>query len=79
MSVLEMKNLLHKIIANSDDETFLQVLLMVVQEQKQEVLKWDELPENVQQDIRKGIEQLNKGEGKPHAQMLDKYKAWLQA
>lgn len=77
MSVLEMKNLLHKFIANSDDEQMLQVLLMMIQEQNQEVLEWESLPEHVQQDIRQGIAQLDSGEGKPHAQLVAKYKKWL--
>ncbi|MEM7509813.1 MAG: hypothetical protein AAF388_02695 [Bacteroidota bacterium] len=77
MSVLEMKNLLHKFIANSNDEQMLQVLLMMIQEQNQEVLEWESLPENVQQSIRQGIAQLDSGEGKSHAQLVAKYKKWL--
>lgn len=77
MSVLEMKNLLHKFIANSDDEQMLQVLLMMIQEQNQEVLEWESLPEHVQQNIRQGIAQLDSGEGKPHAQILENFNSYI--
>ncbi len=47
---------------------------MVTQEQKAEALDWEKLPEDVRKSIEKGIKQLNKGEGKPHTQLLEKYK-----
>ena len=78
MSVLEMKNILHQIIANTDDSGFLKMLLMVVQDQQNTLLDWDQLPEDVKKSINKGLEQLDSGNSKSHSQMVEKYKAWLQ-
>lgn len=78
MSVLGMKNLLLKAIANTDDEAFLQVLLMVIQEQKQELLDWNSLSKQAAEDIHKGLAQLDQGKGKSHQAMTEKYRAWLQ-
>jgi hypothetical protein len=39
---------------------------------------WDTLPKEVQLSIEKGIEQADKGETIPHAQVMKKYKKWLK-
>ena len=78
MSVLEMKNILHQIIANTDDSGFLKMLLMVVQDQQNTVLDWEQLPDDLKESITKGLEQLDSGNSKSHSQIIKKYKAWLQ-
>ena len=76
MSVLEIKNLLHQIIANTEDEQLLKLLFMITQEKK-DSLNWEELPEAAKTLIQKGISEIEEGKGISHEVMRDKYKAWL--
>jgi len=39
---------------------------------------WDTLPEDVQAEIDKSIEQLDKGEGIPHEKVKEMYPQWFK-
>ncbi len=38
---------------------------------------WDEISEKEKSAIEKGTAQLDRGEGVPHAEVMQKYKKWL--
>ncbi len=44
----------------------------------QDVDLWDELPDAVKKSAERGIAQADRGELKPHAEVMKKYKKWLR-
>ncbi len=38
---------------------------------------FEELPDGVQVSVKKGLKQSGMGEGRPHAELMQKYKKWL--
>ncbi len=41
-------------------------------------LLWDEMPDEIQQSVERGIKQADKGELKSHDVVMKKYKKWLE-
>ena len=39
---------------------------------------WDEMPNEIKASVKLGIKQSEKGLGKPHDEVLKKYKKWLK-
>ena len=38
---------------------------------------WEDLPETVRKDVEIALNESDKGLGKPHAEVMQKYKKWL--
>ena len=38
---------------------------------------WNQMPDEVKQSISKGLQQADAGIGKPHQEVMKKYKKWL--
>ena len=56
-----------------------QAVLTVVKTFAEETITlWDMMPDEVKQDLETGIEQSKKGLGRPHDEVMKKYKKWLK-
>ncbi len=69
----EIKNYLHKLIVETDDEA----ILMKVQEyftvlKEKNIDWWDMISDQEKKDIKKGLQQLENGEGIPNEQVKRK-------
>jgi predicted transcriptional regulator len=38
---------------------------------------WDTLPDYVKEDVEEALQQSERGEGKPHEEVMKKYAKWL--
>lgn len=77
MSLIELKNILHRSIDISDDERLMKLLIVIIQEHSEKELPWGDLSNDEQKAIEKGIAELDKGKGIPHKEMIQKYRQWL--
>lgn len=39
---------------------------------------WDEMPEEVRRSVKKGLKESEKGLGRPHEEVMKKYRKWLK-
>jgi hypothetical protein len=65
MSTTELKSELINIIENIDNETLLKAIYVMITHKpvlKEKSLKWDDLPEALQNEIEEGLEQAENGE-----------------
>lgn len=77
MSTSEIKNTLHKIIANTDDATLLQKFLELLNEYSKNQDWWDLISDEEKAGIREGLSELETGNGITHKDMIEKHKQWL--
>ena len=75
MNISTTKIELTKSILNTNSEVILKHLKFVLNSYKTDL--WDDLNENQKQLIKKAKKQIDKGEGKTHAEVMTKYKKWL--
>lgn len=64
-----------KYIDEADDKTVQMVYAMLEAEHQYDF--WDELPENVKEDIDEAIKQADAGKLLSHEEVMKKYKKWL--
>ncbi len=72
----ELREKVKKYIDEADDTTVKMVCAML--EAKQESDWWDELPEEVQQEIDEAIKELDAGKGIPHEKVKEMYPQWFR-
>jgi deoxyribodipyrimidine photolyase len=75
MNVQAEKIKLAKTILNTDSEIILQQVKAVLNSYKTDL--WDEIPDEIKESVNKARKQLKTGEGKPHKEVMKKYKKWL--
>lgn len=69
----EIKNYLHKLIVETDDETILTKVQAYFTTLKEKNIDWwDMISDQEKKDIKKGLQQLENGEGIPNAQVKRK-------
>jgi hypothetical protein len=77
MSTTQLREQLHEYI-NKADERLLNLIHGMFQADIQKQDWWDELHPNLQASIDRAIDQLNRGEGRPHEEVMkgfrEKYK-----
>ena len=64
-----------QLIEDINDVELLEELKSQIQEH-QNPFKWDDLPNNVQQNILEAREELKQGGGRPHLEVSERYKKW---
>ena len=64
-----------KYIDEADDKTVQMVYAMLEAEHQYDF--WDELPDNVKEDIDEAIKQADAGKLLSHEEVMKKYKKWL--
>lgn len=77
MNTIELKSDLHNLIDKVNDVNILNAIKAILSKQVSDVDFWDELPLNVQESVKRGIEQAKNGETKPHSEVIKKYEKWL--
>ena len=77
MNVVDIKSDLHTLIDKINDLSVLNAVKVLLNKQVFEPDLWDDLPESVKESIEKGIEQAEKGDTKPHDEVMKKYSKWL--
>ena len=77
MGTLEIKNTLHKVIANTDDVHLLQQFLKLLNEYSPNQDWWELITEEEKAGIREGLSELEAGKGIAHKDMIEKHKQWL--
>ena len=77
MNIIELKSDLHSLIDKVDDTTILNAIKAILSKQIGGGDFWDELPLNIQESIKRGMEQARKGEAKAHSEVMKKYEKWL--
>ena len=69
----EIKNYLHKLIVETDDETILTKVQAYFTTLKEKNIDWwDMISDQEKKDIKKGLQQLENGEGIPNEQVKRK-------
>ena len=74
-TVTSLRRDVKKYIETADDRVVKMVHAML--EADQETDFWDELPASVKADVKVAIKQSAKGKGKPHSEVMKKYKKWI--
>lgn len=76
MSIATIKLDLAKKIIDTDDKEIIGYIKAIFDGQSEH---WfEELPANVQASVERGIAQSENGEGRPHSEVMKKYKKWLK-
>ncbi len=73
VNTLEIKNYLHKLIAETDDKDILSKVQAYFTTLRSNNIDWWEAISNKEKEaIKIGLQQLEKGEGKPHEEVKQK-------
>jgi predicted transcriptional regulator len=73
MNTAEIKNYLHKLIVETDDESILTKVQAYFTTLKEKNIDWwDMISEQEENDIKEGLQQLENGEGIPHEEVKRK-------
>jgi predicted transcriptional regulator len=76
MSSASIKLDLAKKITDTDDKEIIGYIKAIFEGQSN---NWfEELPDDVQKSVERGLAQSERGEGRPHAEVMKKYKKWLK-
>jgi len=77
MNVIELKSDLHSLIDKVNDITILNAIKDILNAQVKEKDFWEELPLNIQESVKRGMEQARSGNTKAHSEVMKSYKKWL--
>jgi len=77
MNAIELKSDLHSLIDRVNDLTILNAVKEILSTRVNERDFWDELPLNVQESVKRGMEQAHSGETKANSEIMKNYKKWL--
>lgn len=77
MNVIELKSDLHSLIDRVNDVTILNAIKVILSAQVKENDFWEELPLNVQESVKRGMEQARSGKTKAHPGVMKNYEKWL--
>ena len=77
MNVIELKSDLHSLIDKVNDTTILNAIKVILSTQVKENDSWEELPLNVRESVKRGMEQARSGKTKSHTEVMKNYEKWL--
>ena len=77
MTTIELKSDLHGLIDKVNDKTILKAIKAILSQQVKEVDVWEELPQKVQESVKRGMKQAEAGNMKSHKEVMQKYEQWL--
>jgi predicted transcriptional regulator len=76
MSIANLKLDLAKKIIETDDKEIIGYIKAIFEGQSE---NWfEDLPADVQASVERGLAQSERGEGRPHSEVIQKYKKWLK-
>lgn len=74
-SIALLRKDVKKYIDTADERVVKMVYAMLEADKKTDL--WDELPQQVKDDVDKALQQSLNKEGKPHKDVMKKYKKWV--
>jgi hypothetical protein len=74
-TVTSLRRDVKKYIETADDRVVKMVHAMLEADKESDF--WDELPAIVKADVKVAIKQSEQGKGKPHSEVMKKYKKWI--
>ncbi|MCF8360679.1 MAG: hypothetical protein K9H26_18135 [Prolixibacteraceae bacterium] len=77
MNTVKLKSDLHSLIDKVENTTILNAIRAILSKEVNEEDFWNELPLNVQESVKRGMEQAKRGETRPHSEAMKKYEKWL--
>ena len=77
MKEIELKSDLHNLIDRVNDMTILNAIKVILSAQLKENDFWEELPLNVRESVKRGMEQARSGKTKAHLDVMKNYEKWL--
>lgn len=77
MNAIELKSDLHSLIDKVNDTNILSAIKTILSAQVKEADFWEELPLNVQESVKRGMDQARNGKTKAHSEVIKKYEKWL--
>jgi hypothetical protein len=76
MSIATLKLDLAKKIIETNDKEIIGYIKAIFEGQSE---NWfEDLPADVQASVERGLAQSERGEGRPHSEVIQKYKKWLK-
>ena len=77
MNAIDLKTDLHNLIDRVNDMKILNAIKAILSSHLLENDLWEELPLNVQESAKKGMEQAHNGKTKTHSAVMKNYEKWL--
>jgi hypothetical protein len=77
MNAIDLKSDLHSLIDKVNDTDILNAIKTILNAQLKENDSWKELPLQVQESVKRGIEQARSGKTKAHSEVMKSYEKWL--
>ena len=77
MNAIDLKSDLHSLIDKVNDTAILNAIKAILSAQLKEDDLWDELPLNIQESVKRGMEQARSGKTKAHTEVMKSYEKWL--
>ncbi len=74
--IQEIRKQVKKYIDEADNTTVKMIYAMLETQQQSDW--WDDLPENVKEEIDSAIQDLDQGKGIPHEKMQEMYPQWFK-
>ncbi|MDX2047398.1 MAG: hypothetical protein SFU87_11470 [Chitinophagaceae bacterium] len=71
----DLRKQVKKYIDTADDKTVKMIHAMLEAEKEDDW--WDDLPAEIKAEIDKALEELDKGKGIPHEQVVKRYRKWF--
>ena len=77
MNAIDLKTDLHTLIDKVNDTAILNAIKTILSAQLKDNDLWEELPLNVQNSVKRGMEQAKSGETKAHSEVMKSYEKRL--
>jgi len=77
MNSIDLKSDLHSLIDKVNDTAILNAIKAILSAQLKGNDIWDELPLNIQESVKRGMEQAQSGKTKDHSEVMKSYEKWL--
>jgi predicted transcriptional regulator len=77
MNEIQLKSDLHSLIDRVNDMTILNAVKEILSVQVKENDFWEELPLNVRESVKRGMEQARSGKTKAHSEVMKNYEKLL--
>ncbi len=75
MSLQSEKLEIAKLVLSTENKSVLMQIKNIFEIEKVDF--WDELPDRIKGDVKEALIQSKRGLGKPHNEVMKKYKKWL--
>ncbi len=77
MNTFELKSDLHDLIDQINDTNVLSAIRTLLTSQTKDVRHEIELPSEIKESVKRGMDQARIGKTKDHSEIIEKYEKWL--